>query len=144
MTENWYTEIFELADRDFAIRFSKFKIAAKSSREDSILFKISIQSFTRSLIRIFLLYFRNSKGWIQYGNEKKEKSINCVQNWHIWIFEVPDHDFDISLSKYKVAVKSSNEALFLLKICIKGLFEAYNQDFAFGLLKFKMVNPNVI
>ena len=40
----------------------------KSLREALILLKNSIKGFQKSLIKILLLHFRNSKWWIKYGN----------------------------------------------------------------------------
>ena len=80
---NWYTEILELADYDFAIRFSKLKMAVRNWKN-----------------------FRNSICRIQYNNEEYEKSLNCVPNWYTEVLELADHDFAIRFSKLKMAVKN--------------------------------------
>ena len=56
----------------------------------------------------------------------KEKSINCVQNWYTEVFEVPDHDFDIRSSTFKLAdpiLRSKNQKVlkFFSKLVYKGI-----------------------
>ena len=67
--------------RSFRGRWSRFRnwtleiqnggtnMAVKSSKKAYIWLKIGIKEFLRSLIRIFLLDFRNSKWRIQYDNK---------------------------------------------------------------------------
>ena len=57
----WYTAVFEVADDDFAISLSRFIMAVKSSKEALFLHKICIKGFLRSIIKILLLDFLNSK-----------------------------------------------------------------------------------
>ena len=49
--------ILEVTDHDLALLLPKYKMAVKRSGEAKILFKISIQRFSRSLIKVFLLDF---------------------------------------------------------------------------------------
>ena len=65
LTEHWNTAIFEIFDRDLAIKFSKFKVAIDKF-EGSILLKICIRGFSRAMIKILILDFRNSKWRNQY------------------------------------------------------------------------------
>ena len=107
-----------------------------------ILLKIRIQRFSRSMIRIFILDFRNSEWRIQYGNEGGDTSLTCVQYLYTEVFEVADHDLDIRLLTFKAA-----DAIRHLKILRSssffrnwstGIFRTANHDLTISLPKFKM------
>ena len=81
----------------------KFEMTVKSLKEAQISLKTVIQSFSRSMIKILLLDFRNSKWLIQNSSRKFEGSLDFAKNQYTEGLEVADRDFAIRLSKFKIA-----------------------------------------
>ena len=82
--QNWYTKVFEVADHDFAIRLSKFKIVVNCSKEAQTLLKIGIHEVSRSLIKIRLSKFKiDNPIWRWKIRKKLKLSRSCYQTFKI-------------------------------------------------------------
>ena len=94
----------EVKNLKTAYVFLEFQMVTKSLSKAYILLKICTQRFSKSLIKVLLLDFQNSKWQIQYGGKKIAKILDCAQNWYTEVFEGADfylskYNFDLTIQK---------------------------------------------
>ena len=93
-SQNWNTEVrgrrLLSCYQTFKIQICGSNMVVKNSKRVQVFLKIGVQGFSRSLIKIFLLDFQNSKWRTKNGGVKFEKSFyqNLVQGFSRWLITI--------------------------------------------------------
>ena len=98
--ESLYTLGFWVADFEYVVRFSKFKMVVQSFENCSIYMRICIHWVFGSLILNALSDFRNSKWRCQYAGSKLWKLFNFHENLYTLGFWIADFEYALKFLKF--------------------------------------------